>query len=101
MSGTPSKTGSGKGGKHELRLYVAGSGPRSLQAVRNITRICETELAGQYHLEVVDLYKEPHRAMTDQIVAIPTLIKWSPGLVRRMVGDLSEIAILRQGLGLA
>ena len=87
-------------GPHRLRLYVAGSGPRSLRAVQNIKRVCDSELLGRYSLEVVDIYKEPGRAAEDQIVAIPTLIKQAPGLVRRMIGDLSETAVLRQGLGL-
>jgi circadian clock protein KaiB len=83
-----------------LRLYVAGSGPRSIRAVQNTKRICERELAGRYDLEVIDIYKEPGRAFKDQIVAIPTLIKVAPGLLRRMVGDLSETALLRQQLDL-
>jgi circadian clock protein KaiB len=83
-----------------LRLYVAGTGPRSIRAVQNTKRICERELAGRYDLEVIDIYKEPRRACEDQIVAIPTLIKVAPGLLRRMVGDLSETALLRQQLDL-
>ena len=84
------------GEEFRLRLYVAGSGARSLRAVQNITRICEVELAGRYSLEVIDIYKEPHRVTEDQVLAIPTLIKQSPGHVRHIVGDLSEISILRQ-----
>ena len=85
---------------HVLRLYVAGSTPRSLRAVQNVTRICESELSGRYDLQVVDIYKEPARAHADQIVAIPTLVKHAPGEMRRMVGDLSHTALLRRGLGL-
>jgi circadian clock protein KaiB len=85
---------------HELRLYVAGSSPRSLRAVQNVKRICEAELAGHYSLEVIDIYKEPHRASEDQIVAIPTLVKQAPGLIRRLIGDLSDTSALRNGLGL-
>ena len=85
---------------HILRLYVAGSSPRSVRALENLKRVCETELAGHYQLEVVDIYEEPRRASEDQIVAIPTLIKQAPGSVRRMIGDLSELAAVRQGLGL-
>jgi circadian clock protein KaiB len=88
------------GEEFRLRLYVAGSGARSLRAVQNITRICEVELAGRYSLEVIDIYKEPHRVTEDQVLAIPTLIKQSPGHVRHIVGDLSEISILRQILSL-
>jgi circadian clock protein KaiB len=87
-------------GPHELRLYVAGSGPRSMRAVENLTRVCQRELEGRYKLEVIDIYKEPRRAATDGIVAIPTLIKQAPGEVRRMIGDLSETSVVRRGLGL-
>jgi len=83
-----------------LRLYVAGLTPRSLRAIENVRRICEAELRGRYRLEVVDIYETPLRAVEDQIVAIPTLIKEAPGLVRRMIGDMSETSLLRQGLGL-
>ena len=81
-----------------LRLYVAGSGARSIRAVQNIKRICESEYNGRYILSVIDIYKEPARAGQDQIVAIPTLVKEAPGLFRRIVGDLSETALLRRSL---
>jgi circadian clock protein KaiB len=84
---------------HDLRLYVAGSSPRSLRAVQNVKRICEAELTGKYHLEVVDIYQEPRRATEDQVVAIPTLIKQAPGVIRRLIGDLSDTSVLRKGLG--
>lgn len=105
---TPKHAGNGEEGRegasrmppHRLRLYVAGSTPRSLRAVQNIKRICESELHGRYELEVVDLYEEPGRAAADQVVGIPTLIKRAPGAVRRLIGDLSEIAAVRRGLEL-
>jgi circadian clock protein KaiB len=87
-------------GPHELRLYVAGSSPRSLRAVQNLKRICELELSGHYNLEVVDIYREPARAAKDQIIAIPTLIKQAPGMLRRIIGDLSDTSVLRKALGL-
>ena len=81
-----------------LRLYVAGSGARSMRAVQNVKRICEAEYRGHYALAVIDIYKEPARAGQDQIIAIPTLIKEAPGLFRRIIGDLSETALLRRSL---
>jgi len=87
--------------RHELRLYVAGTTPKSLRAVQNVKRICDAELPGQYTLEVVDVYKEPGRLARDQVVAIPTLIKLAPGVVKRLIGDLSQEAQVRRGLGLA
>jgi len=100
LSGESAESNRRSGVPHRLRLYVAGSTPRSLRAIHNLKHICETELAGRYELEVVDIYKEPKRALEDQIIAIPTLIKCAPGAVRRLIGDLSEIAAVRRGLEL-
>jgi circadian clock protein KaiB len=88
------------GVRHKLRLYVAGTTPRSLRAIQNIKRICEDVLLNQYDLEVVDVYKEPTRLAADQVVAIPTLIKIAPGAIKRLVGDLSEESKVLKGLGL-
>jgi circadian clock protein KaiB len=90
----------GRENLHELRLYVAGTTPRSLRAVQNIKRICDSELPDQYTLEVVDVYKQPDRLAQDQVIAIPTLIKFAPGEVKRLIGDLSQEAQVRKGLGL-
>jgi circadian clock protein KaiB len=65
-----------------------------------VKRICEAELAGKYHLEVVDIYQAPRRATEDQVIAIPTLIKEAPGVIRRLIGDLSDTSLLRKNLGL-
>ena len=81
-----------------MRLFVAGSGERSIRAVQTVKRICESDLAGRYRLEIIDIYKEPERAGRDQIIAIPTLIKEAPGIRRRIVGDMSQTALLKRRL---
>ena len=62
----------------ELRLYVAGATPKSVTAFRNLERICEEHLAGRYHIEVIDLLKNPQLAQGDQILAVPTLVRKLP-----------------------
>ena len=86
---------------HDLRLYVAGTAPRSLHAIENLKRICEAELAGRYDLEIVDVYRHPERAALDDVIAVPTLIKRAPGREMRLIGDLSKESRVRSGLGLA
>lgn len=39
----------------------------------------------------MDLLEYPHRAVEDQIVAVPTLVKAHPPPVRRIVGDLANV----------
>lgn len=74
----------------ELRLYVAGQTAKSLAACANLKRICETHLAGQYRIEVVDLSKNPKLAAGDQILALPTLVRRLPKPVKKIIGDLSN-----------
>ncbi len=82
----------------EFRLYVAGLTPRSLAALVNLKRVCEEYLSGMYGIEVVDLCDEPASAVDDQVVAVPTVIRTSPAPVRRVIGDLSNVARVLQGL---
>jgi circadian clock protein KaiB len=74
----------------QLRLYVAGQTAKSLAAVANLQRICETHLAGQYRIEVVDLRKNPRLAAGDQILAVPTLVRRLPEPIKKIIGDLSN-----------
>ena len=76
--------------EYELRLYVAGNSPQSSRAIANLKTICEAHLKDRYALTVVDLYVHPERAMDDQIVVAPTLVRQFPLPVRRMIGDLSQ-----------
>lgn len=74
----------------ELRLYVAGKTPKSVTALDNLKRICEENLPGRYHIEIVDLLEHPQLAAGDQIVAIPTVVRKLPEPLCRMVGDLRD-----------
>ena len=84
----------------ELRLYVAGQTPKSLQAFANLKRICEEHLAGRYDIAVIDLLENPQLAKGDQILAIPTLVRKLPVPVRRIIGDLSNTERVLIGLDL-
>lgn len=75
-----------------LRLYVAGQGPRSLAAIANLRKLCETHVADPYRIEVIDLFETPQLSRDDQIVAVPTLVRKSPVPSRKIVGDLSDLA---------
>lgn len=87
-------------GKYFLRLYVAGATARSRQALRRVYQLCEAELKGNYELEVIDVYQHPDRAVAEQIVATPTLIRIEPLPSVRLVGDLSDRRRVMLGLDL-
>jgi circadian clock protein KaiB len=83
-----------------LRLYIAGETPRSIAALANLQKICDEHLPGRYHVEVVDLLKNPQLAAGDQIVAVPTLVRRLPPPLKRIIGDLSNSERVIVGLDL-
>jgi circadian clock protein KaiB len=83
-----------------LRLYVAGQSPKSLQAYANLKNLCEENLAGRYTIEVVDLIENPALARSDDILAIPTLVRRLPAPLRKIIGDLSNTERVLVGLRL-
>jgi len=81
-----------------LRLYVAGQTPRSVTAFKNLKKICEEYLKGQYNIEVIDLMENPTLARGDQILAVPTLVRKLPQPIRKIIGDLSNTERVLVGL---
>src|SRR6185437_4373189 len=82
-----------------LRLYITGATPKSMRAVENIKRFCETYLRGRYRLDIVDIYQQPWLAEQDQIIAVPTLVKTKPDKLCRLIGDLSDTDKILRVLG--
>ena len=88
--GKPKSMSIDKSDKWELRLYVAGQTQKSITALANLKSYCEEYLESRYHIEVIDLLKNPQLAEGDQILAIPTLVKKVPEPIRKIIGDLSD-----------
>lgn len=84
-----------------LRLFVTGQTSRSVRAVENIRRLCESRLKDRYELVVVDIYQQPELAQRHQLIAAPTLVKEQPLPTRRLVGDMSDNERVLSGLDLA
>ncbi len=92
--------GSDKPSLWELRLYVAGHTPKSITAFNNLKKICEEHMPGKYHIEVIDLVKNPQLTKGDQILAIPTLVRKLPPPLKKIIGDLSNTVRVLVGLDL-
>jgi len=86
--------------RYVLHLYVTGMLPNSVRAIENIKAICEKYLKDRYELEIIDIYQQPDLALSEQIVAIPLLVKKTPFPPERMIGDLSDIEKVVTVLGL-
>lgn len=86
---------------YEFRLFVAGDAANSLQATANLRELCRTYLPDRHAIEIVDVFREPARALADNIFMTPTLIRIGPLPSRRIVGTLSQRGVLLQTLDLS
>jgi circadian clock protein KaiB len=91
-------TGLDQENNYRLRLFVAGASPNSTRAIANLKAICESYLKDNYSLEIIDIYQQPLIAQSEQIVALPLLIKKAPGAERRLIGDMSDKQRVLRGL---
>ena len=71
-----------------------------MEAVANLLALCRNYLPGRHRIEIVDVFKEPKRALADRIFMTPVLVHLSPGPVRRIVGTLRETEKVVTALGL-
>ena len=82
-----------------FRLYIAGDAPNSLQAIANLSQLCETHLPDRHDIEIIDVLLDPKRALSESIFLTPMLVT-SPYPGHRIVGTLSNTEPILQILGL-
>lgn len=70
-----------------ITLFVAGDAPRS-HAARQVLDEIVTAGDGRPNYEVIDVLREPARALEVGLIATPTLILEHNGKQRRYVGEL-------------
>ena len=85
----------------KVRLYVAGDAQNSAQAIANLNALCKAYLKDRHAIEVVNVFKEPKRALSDGILMTPTLVKLAPAPApKKIIGTLSQTQPVLQALGL-
>jgi circadian clock protein KaiB len=85
---------------YRFRLYVAGDAQNSAQAVANLNALCREYLPNRHSIDIVDVFRDPERALADRIFMTPTLVRLRPHPVRRIVGTLSQTQPVLHALGL-
>lgn len=83
-----------------FQLYVAGEAPNSVHAIANLAAFCREHLPDRYEIEIIDVFREPKRALAESIFMTPTLVVRTPPPVRKIVGTLSQAQTILLALGL-
>jgi circadian clock protein KaiB len=87
-------------GAYVFRLYLTDDSPNSVRALANLYALCHKHFPQSHRIEVVDVLKEPLRALDDSILVTPTLVKISPAPEQQIIGNLSEEEEVLRALGL-
>jgi len=87
-------------GAYVFRIYLAGGAPNSVRALANLYAICRRHFPESHRIEVVDVLKEPLRALAEAILVTPTVVKISPAPEQQIIGNLSEEEEVLRALGL-
>ena len=83
-----------------VRLYVAGDGPNSETAVAALRALLAEFSTRRIELEIIDVVKNPERALRDGVLITPMLVRVGPPPERRILGRLSDRAMVLSLLGL-
>lgn len=87
--------------KHwQFNLYIAGQTPHCMMTLENLKNFCNQYLPDQYVIKIIDLLDDPKRAQTDEIIAIPTIVKLLPEPKRYIIGDFSNYDLMLMKLGI-
>lgn len=87
--------------QYRFRLFVAANAANSSQALANLRALCAAYLPDRHTIEIVDVFREPGRALAEGVFMAPTLIKLGPLPVRRIVGTLGQLDGVLEMLDLA
>jgi circadian clock protein KaiB len=70
------------------------------EAIANLSAFCRVHLPGRHKIEIVDVFREPKRALTDGMYMTPTPLELAPSPSCRLVGTLSQAQLVLQVLEL-
>jgi len=84
------RTATAGGETYVFRLFVAGNESNSVQARRNLARLCEEHLKGRYQIEIVDVLDDTGTALKNNVLVTPTLILLKPRPKVTVLGNLSD-----------
>jgi circadian clock protein KaiB len=78
------------GETYVFRLFVAGNEPNSVQARKNLARLCEEHLKGRYKIETVDVLEDTDSGLKNHVLVTPTLILLKPRPKVTVLGNLGD-----------
>jgi hypothetical protein len=83
----------------ELRLYCTGGSKKMTDYAQCLIEYFESKSI-EISISVIHVLDDPAKALHDEIIAIPTLIKVSPEPQKRVFGDIWDLGLVSRALNL-
>lgn len=87
--------------QHAFTFFIAGGTDLANRALTNFERLIRPRLERDCQLTVIDILKEPRKAREHRVIATPMLVRNQPEPVVKILGDLSQDAVILAQLGLS
>ncbi len=85
----------------KFRLYVTSDSPNSVAAEFNLRMLCSEYCKDRHEIEIVEVMRNPDRALADGVLLTPLLVRLSPEPILKIAGRLNLFGPIRQALGLS
>lgn len=82
------KFSNNKSEEYLFDLFVAGTSINSQKAIINVKKMCDQSFKDRYKLRVIDIFQQPALAKSEQIFAVPVLVKKLPTPKRLFIGNM-------------
>jgi circadian clock protein KaiB len=86
--------------RYRILLFIAGDTELSLRAQTNLQRLCEGPLRDRCEVDIIDILKDASAARQHRVIATPLVLRLEPLPQRKVIGDLSDVERLLNGLGI-
>lgn len=85
----------------EFTLFITEENIAAKKLVKTVTTFLTESLNDRFKLHIVEVLKNPDRALQRGVMATPTLLKTVPAPSRQVTGNLWDKEQVLAGLGLA
>jgi circadian clock protein KaiB len=81
----------------QLKLYIAGVSKKMTDYSQSLVDYFESRSIDA-SMTVINVLEDPAKAMQDDVIATPTLIREFPEPRKRMIGDISNLKMVSRAL---
>ncbi len=72
-----------------------------MRAIANLEALRKGHFEAHSRVEIVDVFREPERALADAVMLTPMLVKAGPGKTVKILGTLADTQVVLLALGLS